>query len=199
MPDGTTTELFACLERLRAGDAQARGALITRALDRLRRIAQRQMQAFERLRRFDDTDDVLQNACLRLLRRLEAHPPADPAEFFAWAARDIRCELIDLTRRHFGPEGNGQREECLSDLGRAAAVGQTTHDPSRLAHWQEFHEQAERLPAAERCVFELRWYHGLTWAEAAAVLNLSEATVKRRWLDARLRLRDLLKFDLDDF
>jgi DNA-directed RNA polymerase specialized sigma24 family protein len=46
-------------------------------------------------------------------------------------------------------------------------------------------------------VFELRWYHGLTWSEAAAVLNVSEATVKRRWLDARLRLRDLLSFDPD--
>jgi len=68
------------------------------------------MRCFDRLRRFDSTDDVLQNACLRLLRRLSAHPPADPAEFFGWAARDIRCELLDLARSGFGPPGAGALE-----------------------------------------------------------------------------------------
>src|SRR5262245_14358559 len=116
MSDGTTTELHACLDRLRAGDPQARDALIARALDRLRRIAHRQMRHFNRVHRFADTDDVLQNVCLRLLRRLQAHPPADPAEFFAWAARDIRCELLDLARSHFGPRGAGTREADPPDL-----------------------------------------------------------------------------------
>jgi DNA-directed RNA polymerase specialized sigma24 family protein len=69
-------------------------------------------------------------------------------------------------------------------------------DPRRLAQWTEFHEQAERLPVAERCVFELRWYHGLTWPEAAAVVNMSVATVKRHWVDACLILREQLTFDL---
>jgi DNA-directed RNA polymerase specialized sigma24 family protein len=48
---------------------------------------------------------------------------------------------------------------------------------------------------AERCAFELRWYHGMTWPEAAVVLNMSEATVKRHWQAARERLRSLLNTD----
>jgi RNA polymerase sigma-70 factor (ECF subfamily) len=190
--DGTTTELTACLKRLRAGDPKARGALVARAYDRLRQIAHRQMRTFDRVRRFEDTDDVLQNATVRLLRRLEAHPPAGPAEFFALAAREIRRELLDLVRSHYGPLGPGRREANAAGPGPAAAPGQSTHSPDRLAQWREFHEQVERLPDAERAVFDLLWYHGLTQPEAAAVLGVSVPTVQRRWLDARLRLRDVL-------
>jgi RNA polymerase sigma-70 factor (ECF subfamily) len=197
MSDGTTTELTACLERLRAGDTAARDALITRAQARLRSLTRKQMQKFDRIRRFDDTDDVLQNATIRLLRRLQARTPADPAEFFAQAAREIRCELLDLARSHYGPQGAGRREANLPELCAVADLGQSTHDPGRLSRWQEFHEQAEQLPPEERSVFEMRWYHGMTRLEIAAVLKISEATVKRRWLDACLRLREILSFDLD--
>jgi RNA polymerase sigma-70 factor (ECF subfamily) len=190
--DGTTTELTACLDRLRAGDHQARGALVTRAYNRLRLIARRQMRRFDRIRRFEDTDDVLQNAAVRLLRRLETHPPADPADFFALAAREIRRELLDLVRSHFGPLGAGHREVNRPDPGPSAGPGQSTHSPDRLSQWREFHEQVERLPDAERAVFDLLWYHGLTQPEAAAVLGVSVPTVQRRWLDARLHLRDVL-------
>jgi RNA polymerase sigma-70 factor (ECF subfamily) len=202
MSHGTTTELTACLDRLRAGDPQARAALIDRALDRLRLLARRQLNHFGRVHRFEDTDDVLQTALLRLLRRLEAHTPATPAEFFAIAAREVRCVLLDLIRHYYGPHGPGRREApppaAGTDSGTAPppAVAPPAHDPRRLVQWTEFHEQAERLPAAERCVFELRWYHGLTWPEVAAVLNLSEATVKRHWVNARLLLRERLTFDL---
>ena len=51
----------------------------------------------------------------------------------------------------------------------------------------------EGLPEEEREAFDLRWYQGLTQAEAALVLNVSEATVKRRWLAARARLGHFLR------
>jgi RNA polymerase sigma-70 factor (ECF subfamily) len=44
------------------------------------------------------------------------------------------------------------------------------------------------LPAEEREVFELLWYHGLTQAEAARVLGTTERVVGSRWRRARLRL-----------
>jgi RNA polymerase sigma-70 factor (ECF subfamily) len=197
MSDTTAADLYACLTRLRAGDPKARDALLDRAYDRLRRLAHRQMRAFDRVRRFDDTDDVLQNAAVRLLRRLEAHPPADPAEFFTLAAREIRRELLDLVRTHYGPLGAGRREANPPDPGPAADPGQTTHTPDRLAQWREFHEAVERLPDAERAVFDLLWYQGLTRPEAAAVLGVSVPTVQRRWLDARLLLRKSLPRDAD--
>jgi RNA polymerase sigma factor (sigma-70 family) len=201
MAHGTTTELRTCLEWLRAGDPRARAALIARAGERLRRLARRRLGEFARVRRFEDTDDVLQNALLRLLRRLEVHTPATAAEFFALAGREIRRELLDLTRHYFGPLGAGRRETAPTPAdtatGRAPDVGpaEDTLDPSRLAAWTELHRQVERLPEEQRAVFDLLWYHDLTRAEAAAVLGVSEPTVKRRWLEARLRLQAALGGD----
>jgi DNA-directed RNA polymerase specialized sigma24 family protein len=38
----------------------------------------------------------------------------------------------------------------------------------------------------------LLWYHGLTHAQAAEILGVTERTVNRRWLAARLALSDAL-------
>jgi len=50
--------------------------------------------------------------------------------------------------------------------------------------WSEFHEHVEKLPDDEREVMDLLWYQGLTQEEAAAVLKVSDRTVKRRWQSA---------------
>jgi RNA polymerase sigma factor (sigma-70 family) len=43
-----------------------------------------------------------------------------------------------------------------------------------------------------REVFDLIWYDGLTQREAADVLDVSERTVRSRWLEARMALREAL-------
>src|SRR2546421_242595 len=102
MPGQTTVDVQTILGRLKTGDPQAVDALIGRAYLRLHRLARRQIRGFERLQRFQDAEDVVQEACLRLLRRLEGKSPSDAAEFFTWAAREIRCQLLDLVRSHYG-------------------------------------------------------------------------------------------------
>src|SRR5262249_28107777 len=64
----------------------------------------------------------------------------------------------------------------------------STYDPQKLGSWTEFHQQVEALPAQEREVFGLLWYHRMSQADAAAVLNVSLAPVKRWWRSARLGL-----------
>ncbi len=66
------------------------------------------------------------------------------------------------------------------------------YDPGRLAEWTGFHAQVEALPEEEREVFDLLFYQGLPQAEAAAVLGVSERTIKRRWQAARLALHEAL-------
>jgi RNA polymerase sigma-70 factor (ECF subfamily) len=192
MPGQTTMDVQTILGRLKTGDPQAVDALLGRAYLRLHRLARRQIRGFERVQRFQDADDVVQEACVRLLRRLESKGPTNAAEFFAWAAREIRCQLLDLVRSHYGPLGAGRRETNIASSMPEPSQSET----DRLAWWAEFHNQAEKLPTAERCAFELRWYHGMTWAEAAAVLNVSEATIKRHWQSARERLQAVLGPDL---
>jgi DNA-directed RNA polymerase specialized sigma24 family protein len=39
----------------------------------------------------------------------------------------------------------------------------------------------------------LLYYQGVSQTEAAAILDISERTIKRRWQSARLRLHDALE------
>src|SRR5262245_7811376 len=106
-PSLHTGELQDWLTRLRAGDATARNELVGRTCSRLERLARKMLRGFPRVRRWADTNDVLQNALVRLLRSLETVRPESPREFFALAAQQIRRELLDLARHFFGPEGPG--------------------------------------------------------------------------------------------
>jgi RNA polymerase sigma-70 factor (ECF subfamily) len=147
---------------------------------------------FTRLRGMEETADVVQSASVRLLRALESAPPGSATEFYRLAATQIRRELIDLYRHHFGRRDSSPRRQaggCSADTPSAGVAGGTTFNPDRLAAWTEFHEQVGRLPDDERTTFELLWYEGLGQAEAAAVLGVSVPTVKRRWMSARLRLQ----------
>jgi RNA polymerase sigma factor (sigma-70 family) len=58
--------------------------------------------------------------------------------------------------------------------------------------WAAFHAAVEHLPAAEREVVGLAFYHGWTHARIAELLQVSERTVRRHWQSACLRLNEAL-------
>ena len=122
----------------------------------------------------------------------------DPRHFFRLAALQIRRELIDLARHYQGPQGMGKAHQTqLASPDReegyvAYEPAEVTHDPSRMAEWQDFHSRVEKLPEDEREVFDLLWYHGLPQEQAASLLGVNVRTVRRRWRSARLLLHDVL-------
>jgi RNA polymerase sigma factor (sigma-70 family) len=193
-----SADLQRCLDRLRAGDGSARRGLLDRACGRLDRLARKMLGADPRVRRWEDTDDVSQNASVRLYRALEAGRPETVRDFFRLATVQIRRELIDLARHFFGPQGadphhaTDKPPDGDADHPAIREPADTTHEPRRLAAWTELHERVARLDAGEREVFDLLWYHGLPQAEAAARLTVPERTLPRRWRAARLKLHDLL-------
>jgi RNA polymerase sigma-70 factor (ECF subfamily) len=197
---GRSTCIQLCLERLRAGDERARGELIEHACTRFRRLATVMMKDFDRVRRWEDSDAVLQGALLRLWQALAEVIPADVRSFSRLAALQIRRELLDLARHYYGPHGLGANHE--SRLGRrngdsnspeAQLPATGSLDPASLDLWTEFHRQVELLPEPEREVFDLLWYQGLTQEAAATLLGVSRGTVKLRWQAARLALHARLK------
>jgi RNA polymerase sigma-70 factor (ECF subfamily) len=193
--NGHTAILGRWLERLRDGDEAARSEVINHVCQRLEALTRRMLRHYPRLRRWEQTGDVLQNAVVRLHRSLATVRPKFPAQFYGLAAKQIRRELIDLARHHFGPEGAAAHhhtdgaDQAESPVGNEADPG---GEPSTLAEWTEFHEKVQRLPDAERAVFDLLWYEGMTQAEAAQVLGVTERTVKNRWRSAKLELQRLL-------
>ena len=196
-PD-STTEIQLRLDRLRAGDESARDELLDITRARLGRLARKMLQGYPGVRRWEQTDDILQNATLRLCRALEELRPESVRDFIGLAAIQIRRELIDLARHYEGPEGLGRHHVTrVGSVDAGAAAGPPdfpvdTDDPVRLATWTEFHHTVEALPDEEREVFNLLWYQGLSQSEAATLLGVTERVAKHRWRSARLKIHQML-------
>jgi RNA polymerase sigma-70 factor (ECF subfamily) len=155
------------------------------------------------VRRWEQTDDVLQNAVLRLCRALQDVQPQTPRDFLGLATLQIRRELIDLARHYYGAAGLGAHHASAANAAGTdesqvalATPADSTCSPVRLTAWGDFHEKVAELPPEEREVFELLWYQEVSYADAASVLGISDSTVKRRWQSARRRLYDLLQGEL---
>jgi RNA polymerase sigma factor (sigma-70 family) len=181
----TTTKLQHWLDLLRRGDDLARNELIGLACERFRTLTRRMLRGYPALRQWEQTDDVLQNAMIRLHRALADMTPESLHHFYNLATLQVRRELRDLAKHH--SRSDERRQETLTE--RAVEVG----EPSNLAEWSEFHRQVDALPEDEREVFGLIWYGDLTQAEAASVLGVSVRTVIRRWQSARVRLQRTLR------
>ena len=196
-----STQIQDCIDRLRSGDASACDDLLAHALERLTRLTRKMLRDFPGVHRWEQTDDVIQNAAVRLCRALDQVKPTTVADFFGLAAAQIRRELLDLARHYSGAHGRAIQQSVVGPEGAAAessaeALAQpvdTTHDPDRLEAWTDFHRQAEALPPEERETFDLLYYQGVSQTEAAAILDVSERTIKRRWQSARLRLHEALE------
>lgn len=195
-PSPPTTQLHGLLERFAAGDPNAPDALIRRACERLRQLTRQMLRGYPGVKRWAETDDVLQSALMRLLRSLNEVRPATPRDFFALATLQIRRELLDLARHYFGPQGEGanhaSRAGSSSEAGRADRPDSEA-EPSQQAEWCEFHRIVDELPEDERDVVGLLYYHGMTQMEAAELLGVNVRTVQRRWNNALLQLHKVLK------
>ncbi len=161
------------------------------------------LHKFPDVQRWEQTDDVLQNALIRLDRSLRTVQPETILDFFRLSASQIRRELLDLVRRFRGPHGLKQTY-ATPPVGHPdnlhpalATVSESTWDPSRLSDWTEFHQLVKTLPPQDLEVFDLLWYQGLPRPEVAKLLNISERTVHRRWVSARIRLDEAMKNDRD--
>ena len=181
---------LALLEAIRRGDAGARETLLTYASDRLLILTRRMFRGRPALQRWEQTDDIFQNAMLRLHRALGEVPVESVRHFFNLATAQIRRELIDLGRKHFGPFGIGRNHHTDHHPGdeRGGSLHSVGCEPCDLAEWTAFHERAQMLPDQEREVFDLLYYEGVSQDEAAAILGCSVRTIRRRWNEAKLRL-----------
>jgi RNA polymerase sigma-70 factor (ECF subfamily) len=187
------------IDRLRAGDESARVELLRCSCDRVVELTRRMLRRYERIRRWEQTDDVVQNVSMRLYRTLESVTPESTRDFFRLASLNIRRELLDLAKHYYGPQGLGTLYASTPDGSTQgdnppanSGPADLTHDPSRLEAWAEFHRQVSALPEELREVFDLIWYQGLSRHEAAEVIGVSERTLMRRWQEARLAIYDAL-------
>jgi RNA polymerase sigma factor (sigma-70 family) len=188
-----TQKIRGWVDRFRAGDDSAMNDLLVHFGDRLISMTRKMLRAFPTVERWEQTDDVYQEAVMRLRRALREATPSSTREFFGLAALQIRRELLNMAEvyRHrltpsrvgvIGPEV-GTSSSVQSNEPVDAREG-----PDELQAWTDFHGAAAALPDENREVFNLIWYDGLREADAAAILGVSPRTVSSRWQQARLAI-----------
>lgn len=155
----------------------------------VRRHNQRIYRAVRAILRGDEeVEDVMQQAYLNAYQHLAQF--AGDAQFSTWLTRIAVNEALARRRKQGNAFMQGEEEVMLR------LVDETTPDPERGASAAELRELMERevagLPDAFRAVIMLRDVEGMSTAEAAAVLEISEDLVKTRLHRARTMLRDNL-------
>ena len=202
-PTISTSRVEQLLAELREGKLEARGELLQAACQRLMVVTRKIKRTFPQVGRWEQTEDVFQNASIRLHQALADVEINDSLHFFRLAALQIRRELIDMARRYDGAHGIGRNHQTQPpqtdgdfQAHPAFEAAETTHDPRQVAQWAEFHEAIEALPDKEREVTELIWYHDMSQRDAADLLGVDERSVRRRWRSARLALHDKLQGEL---
>jgi len=191
----TSAWVDAKIAALRAGNTQARDELVAFAAGRMQAATQRMLRRFPKVRRWEETNDVAQNAVIRLYKTLQKIVPHDARGFLALAAVHIRRELLDLARKYAGPQSHSANHQtsAFDQNGRrisAVDVAASLEDsPDETARWIMLHEAAEKLPDEERELFGLIWYLGMPQAQAAETLGCSLRTVKRRWESVKSHMR----------
>jgi len=193
--------IWNALQQLAGGEADARGELIDLTTERMRQLAHRMLGRFPVVRRWNDTDDIVQAAALRLWRALEVTVPETPRGLAGLMTTQIRRELLDLARKYSRPGSFASNHDSGGDID-AGTTRRYPEDPGFLAEqlgrWTRLHEAAAALPDESRELFHLAWYAGLRQDEIAAVLGVSLRTVKRRWEATKDLLRQVFPDALPD-
>ena len=179
------------IDRLKGGDLAARDALLALTFDHLKRLARMMLRGYPDVHRWDETDDIMQGASLRLYKALAEVTPPTPKDFFRLAALQIRRELNrpGPAVRRAARSRYESREPRPGPRSRAGHPRGRRHArPGAAGRLVGVPPAAGSLPDELGAVFDLIYYQGLTQAEAAETLGVTVRTIKRYWREARLAL-----------
>lgn len=184
---GEVTRLLAAL---RDGDSQALDRLVPLVYRELRRLAHLQLR--RRHGHTLSTTALVHEAYVKLADG-GAAGWRDREHFFAVAATAMRHILVDAARRRSaGKRGGGVMPVQLDEAEVGTGRGVAARSADILAVDQAL-ASLGRLDDRLVKLVELRFFAGLSVAETAGVLAVSERTVKRDWRKARAFLYRALR------
>ena len=171
------------LEAHRNGDDSAFNSLATLLYPELKSLAKRRAAGSAG----SGATTLVHETFLRLLSGGELKTE-DRREFFALASTVMRRVVIDEVR-YVTAEKRARNEVTLANT----FIGDDGHEKAEfLLQVDEMlgilEQEDERLVR----VFECRYFGGLTTAETAEALEMSNRTVERAWSEVRSRIADLI-------
>jgi RNA polymerase sigma factor (TIGR02999 family) len=170
------------LNRTMSGEPDAERDLCGLIHDELHRIAERLM-AHERDDHTLQPTALVNEAYLRLAEQA-TDDPACRDHFLALAARVMRHVLVDHARgRNRLKRGGGAGARVSLTMAEGDQPRET--EPDELLAVHEALARLERLDERKARLIEMRFFGGLSEADAARILGISRATASTDWRFAR--------------
>ena len=171
------------------GDRSAASSLFSTLYSELHRLAKRELA-----RRYAPVSvsvtTLLHEAYIDMSSRDHVRFP-DQARFMGYAARVMRGIIIDHARSH----------SAIKRGGEFAITALDDHDVENPVDARELSAISDALDELGKVepdlaeVVDLKFFCGFCFAEIAAMQNLSERTVQRKWDKARIYLRQSICVD----
>lgn len=159
--------------------------------DQLFRLVERELRviAAAKLRREPNsslsTGDLINEAMIRL-SQLGSIEWRGRSHLVALAATIMRQVLLDQARQRLAGKRRGDRVTLCTDIAEPAR-------PLDVIDLEDALEDLMRIDPQRVRIVEMRFYGGMSMADIGEVLDLSEATVKRRWAATRAWLYQQLR------
>lgn len=180
-------EVTRILNAMERGDAQVAADLLPLVYDELRRIAAHKMSS-------ESSGHTLQATALVHEAWLRLAGPTQPtwqnrAHFFGAAAEAMRRILVEHARRKQAIKRGQGVEHLPLDEGMLVMAA----PPDELLAVHEALDKLAALDAAAAELVKLRYFVGMTMAEAASAMNTPPRTAERLWTYARAWLHREIK------
>ncbi len=198
MTEASRNRVTIALEALRAGDPHAAADLLPLVYEELRALARARLAKTPPGNTLQPTA-LVHEAYLRLIG--DADPGWDSrGHFFASAARAMRDILVDQARRKAAVKHGGDRKRVDADEHAIADRDTPIFDqPAEdMLALDEALRKLEHEDPRKAQVVMLRFFAGLTNAQIAAALAVSEPTIERDWRFARAYLQAEMKETLPE-
>jgi RNA polymerase sigma-70 factor (ECF subfamily) len=195
-PDSAETQ--GLLRRIRAGDRQAFEQLFARHQAYLHRLVELRLDS--RLRPRVDPSDVVQEAYLEALNRLNGYLQRPALPFRLWLRQIAFDRSLKARRHHLGTARRSLEKEVplpeQSSLALARQLLAPDSTPSQHLDHRELvrrlRQAVAQLPEADREVVMMRHFEGLSNREVACLLGIDPAAASKRHGRAMLRLHRIL-------
>jgi RNA polymerase sigma factor (TIGR02999 family) len=185
--ESTISSLISATE---SGDSAAADALFSTLYAELHRLAKRELARQGASANLSVTT-LLHEAYLDIAARDSPSFP-DRARFMGYAARVMRGLIIDHARSRNAIKRGGEFE--ITSL--KTDVVENSADPKELTLISDALNQLAKVEPELAELVDLKFFCGFTFAEIAALRNLSERTVQRNWEKARIYLHQAIRADL---
>jgi RNA polymerase sigma factor (TIGR02999 family) len=191
MTESPDNDVTTVLRAAQGGDREAAARLLPLVYDELRKLAQARMAHLPPGQTLQPTA-LVHETYLRLLGKQDLHLDSRRHFFFA-AARAMRDILVEQARGKAGPKRGGGLKRVELD----EAVADQGPPPEEILALHEALGELEKEDPMKGQIVNLRYFAGMSMAETAQVLGLSERTLHRHWRFIKAWLKSRLNAPAD--